>query len=192
MSKTLYVALAIAVFPALVIGKNPSEVCALANQLQQAELPQDIAVRTDRMTSAATKIAMDWWTTRLSTPARPITWHVVVDAPDCMIYIRFGWDNMTANKPIEGYTHMPNDRKFDGLAVIKRVDPWVIAHEIGHLIGCAHGLGVMRREYAAGKTDLWIDDNALHYALLIRLKASGVASGGTITWATATVRPPRY
>jgi len=27
------------------------------------------------MTSAATKIAMDWWVARLSTPARPITLH---------------------------------------------------------------------------------------------------------------------
>ena len=58
------------------------------------ELSSDIALRVDPMTSAATKIAMDWWVARLSTPTRPITLHVVKDTNARMIYIRHGWDGM--------------------------------------------------------------------------------------------------
>jgi hypothetical protein len=52
------------------------------------------------------------------------------------------------------------------------INPWVVAHEIGHLIGCRHGGGVMRTEYTTGEKRLWIDDDALHFAVLVRAKAS--------------------
>jgi len=174
MSKTPTFALLIALLPALVPGKSPPDGCALAYQLQQAELPQDIAVKTDRMTSDATKIAMDWWVARLSSPARPITWHTVEDSATCMIYIRFGWvDNF--NTSVLGHTHMPVSKKYDGLAIVKLVNPWIVAHEIGHVIGCGHGVGVMRAEYSPYHDQLWIDDYALRLASLVRLRASVIA-----------------
>jgi hypothetical protein len=173
MSKTLPFALLITLLPALVSGKSPSPGCALAYRLQQVELPQDIAVKTDRMTSDATKIAMDWWVARLSSPARPITWHTVEDNATCMIYIRLGWENVL-NKSALGYTYMPASEKYNGLATVKLVSPWIVAHEIGHLIGCGHGVGVMRAEYAPYDKRLWIDDHALRLASLVRLRASAI------------------
>jgi hypothetical protein len=147
----------------------------LAYQLQQTELPQNIAVKTDRMTSAATKVAMDWWAARLSTPARPIEWHMVEDRAHCMIYIRYGWDGMMPHRSTQGYTYMPDNQSYDGLATVKLMNPWVVAHEIGHLIGCRHGRGVMRAHHIAYDERLWIDNDALHFALLVRVKASGIA-----------------
>jgi len=173
MSKTSAFALLFALLPALIAGKSPPG-CALAYQLQQAELPQDIAVKTDRTTSDATKIAMNWWVARLSSPARPITWHTVEDSAACMIYIRFEWEDF-ANKSVLGHTYMPVSKKYSGLAMVKLVNPWIVAHEIGHLIGCAHGVGVMRAEYASYDQRLWIDDHALRLASLRRLQASAIA-----------------
>jgi hypothetical protein len=129
------------------------------------------------MTSAATKIAMDWWVARMSTPAQPITWHVVKDGNACMIYIRHGWDGMIDKTLTAAYTHTPDCEKYDGIAMIFLINPWVVAHEIGHLIGCRHGAGVMRVEYIPGEERrLWIDEDALHFALLIRRKAASRGS----------------
>jgi hypothetical protein len=158
--------------PVFAKARNQPQSCGVAYQMQQIELPSDIAVRVDPMMSAATKIAMDWWVARLSTPPRPITWHVVDDSGDCMIYIRHGWDNMRYKKSTAAYTHTPDHEKYDGVAIVILINPWVVAHEIGHLIGCRHGVGVMRAEYTTGEKRLWIGDDALHFALLIREKAS--------------------
>jgi hypothetical protein len=175
MPKMYLFALLITLFPTLVIGGNFPQTCALAYRLQQAELPEDIAVKTDRMTSASTKVAMDWWVARLSTPARPIAWHTVEDRANCMIYVRFGWVMPISPTSVQGYTYMPDNQRYDGLATVKLVNPWVVAHEIGHLVGCMHGLGVMRPQYVPYDNRLWIDDSALHFALLVRLRASGMA-----------------
>jgi hypothetical protein len=140
--------------------------------MQQTELPQDIAVKVDALTSGATRIAMDWWVARLSTPVRPTTWHTVQGLDECMIYIRHGWENMMSKKSAAGYTHLPDHQKYDGIATVKIIDVWVVAHEIGHLIGCRHGAGVMREDYTSGNERLWIDDSALHFALLVRKKVS--------------------
>jgi hypothetical protein len=164
--------LALPLLPVLVHAKSQNEPCGLAYEMQQAELPQDIAIRVDSMTSAVTGIAMNWWAARLSTPARPTTWHIVEKPADCMMYIRHGWDNMMSRRSAAGYTHMPDHQKYDGVATVKLLDAWVVAHEIGHLIGCRHGSGVMHADYVAGKELLWIDDDALHFALLVRIKAS--------------------
>jgi len=173
MSRILPVALLITVFPAFAAGKRPA--CGLANQLQQPEIPLDIAVKADHRTAAATKTAMDWWAARLSTPARPITWHSVEDQSACMIYIRYGWEGMMPRKTVQGYTYLPYHKRYDGLATVNRLDAWVVAHEIGHLIGCIHGgSGVMRAEYHEDGP-FWIDDEALHFARLVRLRASGMA-----------------
>ena len=158
-------------FAVLAKARNQPQSCGLAYQMQQIELPDDIAVRVDPMTSAATKVAMDWWAARLSTPARPITWHVVEDRDDCMIDIRHSWYSMMATTSMAAYTHTPDYPKYDGVAIIMLINPWVVAHEIGHLIGCRHGAGVMREVYTGGER-LWIDDDALHFAVLIRGKAS--------------------
>jgi hypothetical protein len=174
MSKMPAFALLIALLPALVPGKSPPDGCALAYRLQQAELPQDIAVKTDRMTSDATKIAMDWWVARLSSPARPITWHTVEDSATCMIYIRFGWEEI-GERSVLGHTYMPVSKRYHGLAIVKLVNPWIVAHEIGHVIGCAHGIGIMRAEYSPFDNRLWIDDYALRLASLVRLRASLIA-----------------
>jgi hypothetical protein len=141
--------------------------------MQQAELPQDIAVKADPLTSGATKIAMDWWVARLSTPVRPTTWHTVQGLDECMIYIRHGWENMMSNNSAAGYTHLPDSENYDGIATVKLVGAWVVAHEVGHLIGCRHGGGVMRKDFTSGDQRLWIEDSALHFALLARIKASG-------------------
>jgi hypothetical protein len=159
-------------WPVVAEARYQSQACDLAYQVQQMEIPSDIAVRVDPMTSAATKIAMDWWAARLSTPARPIRWHVVRDR-SCMIYIRHGWDGMVDKTLTAAYTHTPDCEKYDGIAMIFLINPWVVAHEIGHLIGCRHGAGVMRVEYIPGEERrLWIDEDALHFALLIRGKAA--------------------
>jgi hypothetical protein len=70
-----------------------------------------------------------------------------------MIYIRHQWDKMTANKSKGGYTRVPDSDKYDGVATIIFINPWVVAHEIGHLIGCRHGAGIMR--------ETWIDYGAV-------------------------------
>jgi hypothetical protein len=158
--------------PVLAKARNQLQSCGLAYQMQQTELPSDIAVRVDPMTSAVTKIAMDWWVGRLSTPTRPVTWHVVEDREDCMIYIRHGLSNIIFKPSTAGYTHMPDHERYDGVAIVMLINPWVVAHEIGHLIGCRHGGGVMRAEYTTGEKRLWIDDDALHFAVLVRAKAS--------------------
>jgi hypothetical protein len=157
--------------PALINAKSHPQSCGLAYQMQQVELPLDIAVKVDSMTSAATKIAMDWWAARLSTPARPITWHTVDNLDECMIYIRHGWECQMHTRSTAGYTHTPDYRKYDGLATVRLLDAWVVAHEIGHLIGCRHGTGVMRADYIWADRRLWIDDDALHFAQLVRMKA---------------------
>ena len=77
-------------------------------------------------------------------------------------------------KTVQGYTYLPYHQRYDGLATVNRLDAWVVAHEIGHLIGCIHGSGVMRTEYHEGGP-FWIDDEALHFARLVRLRASGMA-----------------
>ena len=158
-------------FAVLAQARNQRQSCGLAYRMQQTELPSDIAVKVDHMTSAATAIAMDWWVDRLSTPARPVTWHVVEDRYDCMIDIRHSWHSTMAKESMAAYTHTPDYLKYDGVAIIMLINPWVVAHEIGHLIGCRHGAGVMREVYT-GEKRLWIDDDALHFALLIRVKAS--------------------
>ncbi len=163
--------------PFVAEARYQPQACGLAYQMQQLELPRDIAVRVDPMTSAETKIAMDWWVARLSTPARPLTWHVVKDRNGCMIYIRHGWDGMVDKTFTAAYTHTPDCEKYDGIAMVFLINPWVVAHEIGHLIGCRHGTGVMRLEYIPGEERrLWIDGDALHFALLIRGKAASRAS----------------
>jgi hypothetical protein len=118
---------------------------------------------------------MDWWAARLSTPARPITWHPVEDRNACMIYIRYGWEGMMPRKTVQGYTHLPYHKQYDGLATVNRLDAWVVAHEIGHLVGCIHGNGIMRAEYRQDRP-FRIDDEALHFAQLVRLRASGTVS----------------
>jgi hypothetical protein len=173
MPKTFLFALLIVLFPTLVPGGNSG--CALAYQLQQADLPQDIAVKADRMTGPAAKVAMDWWAERLSTPGRPITWHWVEDQADCMICIRYGWEGMMTRKSVAGYTYLPDNKHYDGMAIVKLLNPWVVAHEIGHLLGCLHGGGVMRPEYEYDEVRMSIDDRALHFALLVRVKASQIA-----------------
>ncbi len=173
MPKTFLFALLIVLFPTRVPGGNSG--CALAYQLQQAELPRDIAVKTDHRTSSATKVAMDWWTERLSTPARPIAWHWVEDQADCMIYIRYGLEGMMPRKSVAGYTYLPDNKRYDGIAIVKLPDPWVVAHEIGHLLGCMHADGIMRAEYDSDNARMWIDDRALHFALLVRVKAAQIA-----------------
>jgi hypothetical protein len=173
MSKTFLFALLIVPFPTLILAGNSG--CALAYRLQQAELPQDIAVKADHLTSPATKVAMDWWAERLSTPARPITWHWVEDRANCMIYIRYGWEAMMPRKIVQGYTYLPDNKHYDGVATVKLPDAWVVAHEIGHVLGCTHGSGVMRAEYEHERARMWIDDRALHFALLVRVKASLIA-----------------
>jgi hypothetical protein len=165
-------------------AKTQRQSCGLAYQLQQTELPHDIAVKVDSSTSAATRIAMDWWVTRLSTPAHPSTWHTVETLDECMIYIRHGWDNMMSNKSTAGYTHMPDHEKYDGVATVRILNAWVVAHEIGHLIGCRHGIGIMRADYIAGDERLWIDEHALHFASLVRQKASRVV--GVISFSSGT------
>jgi hypothetical protein len=172
MSKILPIVLLITILPAFAAGKSPA--CGLASQLQQPEIPLDIAVKADHRTAAATRTAMDWWAARLSTPARPITWHPVEDWAACMIYIRYGWEGMMPRKTVQGYTYLPYHERYDGLATVNRLDAWVVAHEIGHLIGCIHGNGVMHAEYHEGGAPLWIDDEALHFARLVRLRASGM------------------
>jgi hypothetical protein len=172
MPKTFLFALLIVLFPTLVPGGNSG--CGLAYQLQQAELPQDLAVKADHMTTPAAKVAMDWWAERLSTPARPITWHWVEDQADCMIYIRYGWEAMMPRRTVAGYTYLPDNKHYDGMAIVKLPNPWVVAHEVGHLLGCLHGDGVMRPEYEYN-TRMWIDDRTLHFALLVRVKASLIA-----------------
>jgi hypothetical protein len=174
MWRTCLFLLPLLLAPVLASATNHSESCGLAYQMQQAELPQDIAVKVDSMTGAATKIAMDWWVARLSTPTRPGRWHTVEKLDECMIYIRHGWDNMMSKRSSAGYTHMPDHEKYDGVATVKLLDAWVVAHEIGHLIGCRHGTGLMRKDYTSGDKRLWIDDDALHFALLVRKKASRV------------------
>jgi hypothetical protein len=173
MPKTFLFALLIVLFPTLLPGGNSG--CALAYQLQQAELPQDIAVKADHMTGHASKVAMDWWAERLSAPARPITWHWVEDQADCMIYIRYGWERMMPRKTVAGYTYLPDNKHYDGMAIVKLPDPWVVAHEIGHLLGCMHADGIMRAEYDSGNAPMWINDRALHFALLVRVKAAQIA-----------------
>ncbi len=172
MQKTCLFVLALFLLPILVKAKNQNGSCGLAYQMQQRELPQDIAVKVDSMTSDATRIAMDWWVARLSLPSRPTTWHTVERRNDCMIYIRHGWDNMMSTRSAAGYTRMPDDEQYDGIATVKLLDAWVVAHEIGHLIGCRHGAGVMRAHYTAEDEQVWIDDDALHFALLVRIKVS--------------------
>jgi hypothetical protein len=171
-------AIVLLVLPLFAEAKEQPRACRLSYQMQQPELPSDIAVKVDFMALAATRIAMDWWTVRLSTPARPVTWHVVENTDDCMIYIRHQWDRMTANKSKGGYTRVPDSDKYDGVATIIFINPWVVAHEIGHLIGCRHGAGIMREtwmDYAR----LSIDDDALHVALLARYKASTLPDSRT-------------
>ncbi|HTF45627.1 MAG TPA: hypothetical protein VK641_17100 [Terriglobales bacterium] len=159
--------------PAVAEARYQSQSCGLAYQMEQIELPGDIAVKVDPMTSAATKIAMDWWVGRLSTPERPVTWHIVEDRDECMIYIRHGWDGMVDRTLTAAFTHTPGCPKYDGIAMIFLINPWVVAHEIGHLIGCRHGVGVMRVEYKKwDERRLWIDNDALHFAGLVRGKAS--------------------
>src|SRR3954470_534261 len=97
MPKTCLSVLTLLLSAALLNARNSSKPCGLAYQMQQAELPQDIAVKADPLTSGATKIAMDWWVARLSTPVRPTTWHTVQGLDECMIYIRHGWENMMSN-----------------------------------------------------------------------------------------------
>jgi hypothetical protein len=176
MPGTFLFVLLLTLFPMFAIGKDPPGSCALAYRMQRAELPRDIAVKTDKLTSEATTIAMNWWTARLSTPARPVTWHVVDSLDECMIYIRYGGANMMFRVSLAGYTHMPGYSPYDGIATVKFGKAWVVAHEIGHLIGCQHGVGVMRAAYIPEDNRLWIDERALHYALLVRLKVSGFAS----------------
>lgn len=175
MPGTLLFVLLLTLFPMLAMGKDPPGSCALAYRMQLAELPRDIAVKTDKLTSEATEIAMDWWTARLSTPGRPVTWHAVDSLDECMIYIRYGGANMMFRVSLAGYTHTPAYWPYDGVATVKLRKAWVVAHEIGHLIGCQHGVGVMRAEYIPEDNRLWVDDRALHYALLVRLKVSGIA-----------------
>ena len=173
MPGTSLFVLLLTLVPMLAVGKNPAESCALADEMQEAELPGDIAVKADKLTSEATKAAMNWWTARLSTPARPLRWHAVDSLDECMIYIRYGGANMMFRASLAGYTHMPAYWPYDGIATVKVGKAWVVAHEIGHLIGCQHGVGVMRAQYIPEDNRLWIDDHALHYALLVRLKVSG-------------------
>src|SRR5882757_318006 len=143
------IVLALLLVPVLANARSQPQSCGLALRMQQAELPQDIAVKIDSTTSAATKIAMDWWVTRLSTPANPITWHSVETLDECMIYIRHGWDNMMSKRSAAGYTHMPDHQEYDGVSTVRVLEAWVVAHEIGHLIGCRHGTGVMRADYTS-------------------------------------------
>jgi hypothetical protein len=170
MWKTCLFVFALTLLPVLVNAKNQNRSCGLAYQMQQSELPRDIAVKVDSMTGGATRIAMDWWVARLSRPARPTKWHTVERLDDCMIYIRHGWDNMMSKRSAAGYTRMPDDERYDGIATVKLLDAWVVAHEIGHLIGCRHGSGVMRADYTSQDEQLWIDNDALHFALLVRIK----------------------
>src|SRR5690348_5465612 len=110
MSKVLPIVLLITVFTAFAAGKSPA--CGLAYQLQQPEIPLDIAVKADQRTAAATRTAMDWWAARLSTPARPIIWHPVEDRNTCMIYIRYGWEGMMPRKMAQGYTYLPYHKRY--------------------------------------------------------------------------------
>lgn len=163
---------ALLLLPVLANANNQPRSCGLAYRMQQAELPQDIAVRVDRQTSGPTKIAMDWWAARLSTPAHAVTWHTVENLDDCMIYIRQGLYGSMPTRLARGYTYTPDHSKYSGVATVSLWNAWVVAHEIGHLIGCAHGAGVMRALHTPADERLWIDDDALHVALLVRIKAS--------------------
>jgi hypothetical protein len=53
--------------PFVAEARHQPQACNLAYQMQQMELPGEIAVRVDPMTSAATKIARMW--SRIRTPA---------------------------------------------------------------------------------------------------------------------------
>jgi hypothetical protein len=53
-----------------------------------------------------------------------------------MIYIRHGWDGMIDKTLAAAYRHTPDHEKYDGVAMIFLINAWVVAHEIGHLIGC--------------------------------------------------------
>ena len=175
---------ALLLLPCLANARNQTLGCGLAYRMQQAELPQDIAVKVDGQTSGPTKIAMDWWVARLSTPVHPVTWHTVENLNDCMIYIRQGLNESMPTRLARGYTYTPDHSKYSGIATVSLWNAWVVAHEIGHLIGCEHGAGVMRAVHTPTDERLWINDDALHVALLVRIKALRETSA----WSRLTTR----
>lgn len=150
--------------------------CALSGDIEHANLPQDIAVKSDMPLRDVTAQAMDFWVSKLGRPGRPITWHAVKDFSDCMIYVKR--ELQQASMPsyqAHGMALSPGAPGFFGVATVSEVNAWVVAHEIGHLLGFKHAdRGVMQelRDPQHPEMDrLLIDDFSVAYARAYRLAA---------------------
>lgn len=147
--------------------------CLLAPAMEQAQLPSDIAVRTDAILKPFTTEAMDFWVARLSTPGHPITWHFVKDLSQCNLYVQRSRVDMMDHSYAAGEARLPGDPLYDGIARAGRFNTFVVAHEIGHLLGFKHGEGVMRPVHDPKDEKLEVSDWAVHYAGLRRTAAAG-------------------
>ena len=152
--------------------------CALAHEMERPKLPVDVAVKYDGQLKDATTAAMNFWAARLG-----VSWHPVKGMDDCHIYVQGSLVEQGPNvrglaSRELGFARIPGDPKYDGIAKVVIRGQYVsagnlagvVAHEIGHLIGCQHGLGIM----GAVQTDdsLTINDYALTYASAVRFSAA--------------------
>lgn len=143
-------------------GRHDFDACALASQLAAPRLPDDIAVMYDASLDASVHQAMDFWTARLSgVEKRPFVWHRVDSPADCMIHVHMvsqlvllaNDDAQDVNIHTVGLAYMPGAPKYNGIVLVSEVWPWAIAHEIGHLLGCAHSnSGIMQPEHNTGES----------------------------------------
>lgn len=153
--------------------------CTLAPELETSRIPVDIAVKYDAGLDAQVAEAMDLWTTRLSAvELRTITWHRV-NGSACMIDIRLvspgslrNLDDKETEYNAVGIAHTPASARYDGEILITKPLAWIIAHEIGHTLGCEHAqTGVMQAVHRNNIVRLEISDAELYLARVARIQA---------------------
>jgi hypothetical protein len=110
--------------PFVLEARHQPQACDLAYKMQQMELPSDIAVRVDPMTSAATKIAMDW-AGGSSEHSDATHYAASSQGYERLQDLHPAWirrhDRQTRTAD---YTHTPDGEKYDGIKMIFLTTPW--------------------------------------------------------------------
>jgi len=135
--------------------------CKNAAMLENSTLPHDIAVKIDGRLRNNAVPALDFWAARMG-----FTWHEV--KTDCEIYIQYALPTTLLHGDTLGQTQLPTLHHSTGVALISKNNEWIIAHEIGHLLGFTHSVSGLMMAAKPEKPELVVSDFDVTYSASIR------------------------